>query len=89
MSVERVARHSSPNRAFFVTHSSSSSEDDSKVDYTSMLGVEERRQRFSEEVVDKDLKDSVRVQKMYRQLQRQVYCGLRNKASWLSAVVVD
>ena len=80
MSAVSVATQSSPVRAFFVTHSASSSEDDSKVDYTSMLGVEERRQRFSEEVVDKDLKDSVRVQKMYRQLQRQVYCGLRNKA---------
>ena len=60
----RVVSQSSPNRAFFVSHSASSSEDDSKVDYTSMLGEEERRQRFSEEVVDKDLKDSVRVQKM-------------------------
>ena len=76
----RVAMPSSPIRAFLATNSASSSEDDSKVDYTSMLGEEERRQRFSEEVVDKDLKDSVRVQKMYRQLQRQVYCGLRNKA---------
>ena len=57
--------------------------------YTSMLGVEDRRQRASEEMVDKELKDSVRVQKMYRQLQRQVYCGLRDNASWLPAVVVD
>ena len=81
MSVVRVARQSAPLRAFFATHSSSSSEDDSKVDYNSMLGEEERRQRFSEDVVDKDLQDSVRVQKMYRQLQRQVYCGLKNKAS--------
>ena len=57
------------------------SEDDSKVDYTSSMGREERRQRFSEEVVDMDLKDSVRMEKMYRQLQRQVYCGARYKAS--------
>ena len=56
------------------------SEDDIKVDYTSMLGMEERRQRFSEEVEDIDLKDSVRMQKMYRLLQRQVYCGARHKA---------
>ena len=81
MSVVRVAMPSSPIRAFLATNSASSSEDDSKVDYTSMLGKEERRQRFSEELVDKDLKDIVRIQKMYRQLQRQVYCGLRNKAS--------
>ena len=57
------------------------SEDDSMVDYTSMLGIEERRQRFSEEVQDRDLKDSVRLQKMYRELQRQVYCGARDKVS--------
>ena len=47
--------------AFLATNSASSSEDDSKVDYTSMLGKEERRQRFIEELVDKDLKDIVRV----------------------------
>jgi hypothetical protein len=68
MSAGRVATQPSPVRAFFAIHSALSSEDNSKVDYTSMLGEEGRRQRFSEEVVDKDLKDSVRVQKMYRQL---------------------
>ena len=56
------------------------SEDDIQVDYTSMLGIEERRQRFSEEVEDMDLKDNVKMQKMYRQLQRQVYCGDNHKA---------
>ena len=56
------------------------SEDDSKVDYTSSMGREERRQRFSEKVEDMDLKDSVKMQKMYRQLQRQVYCGDNHKA---------
>ena len=81
MSVERVARQSSRVRAFLAKHSASTSEDDSKVDYTSMMGEDESRQRFSEELVDKDLMNSVRVQKMYRQLQRQVYCGLRNKGS--------
>ena len=63
------------------------SEDDSVVDYTSMLGREERRQRFSEEVLDRDLKDSVRLQKMYRQLQRQVYCGSGNKARHFNALL--
>ena len=43
MSVVRVATQSSPVRTFFATYSSSSSEDDSKVDYNSMLGEEERR----------------------------------------------
>ena len=52
----------------FTTDSSFLSADDSKVDYTSMLGLEDRRKRFSEEVVDMDLKDSVRLQKMYRQI---------------------
>ena len=58
----------------FTAESSFLSVDDSKVDYTSLLGLEDRRKRFSEEVVDMDLKDSVRLQKMYRQIQRQVHC---------------
>ena len=64
----------------FTASSLSLSVDDSKVDYTSMLDLEDRRKRFSEEVVDKDLKDSVRLQKMYRQIQRQVHCRDQNKA---------
>ena len=47
--------------------------DDMMVDYTSMLGLEDRRKRFSEEVEDTDLKDSLRLQKLYRQIQKQVH----------------
>ena len=65
----------------FTAESSFLSVDDSKVDYTSLLGLEDRRKRFSEEVVDMDLKDSVRLQKMYRQIQRQVHCREQNKGS--------
>ena len=58
-----------------------SAEDDIRVDYMSMLDTEEKRQRFSEEVQDMDLKDSLRLQKKFRQLQRQAYCGPRKKVS--------
>ena len=44
-----------------------------------MLGLEDKKKRFSEEVVDTDLKDSVRLQKLYRQIQRQVHCRDREK----------
>jgi hypothetical protein len=43
-------------------------------DYMSMLGLEDRRRRLSEEVEDADLKESVHLQKLYRQVQRQVHC---------------
>ena len=39
--------------------------DDSKVDYTNMLGLEDKRRRFSEDVVDIDTKNSVMLQKLY------------------------
>lgn len=54
--------------------------DDARVDYTSLLDGEDRARRFSEDVVDIDLKDSVRLQKLYRQIQRQVHCQ-RGKVS--------
>ena len=50
-----------------------------------MLGLEDRRKRFSEEVVDLDLKDSVRLQKLYRQIQRQVHCGEEEKVAAVSS----
>ena len=53
--------------------------DDTKVDYTSLLGLEDRKRRFSEDVVDRDTKDRVRLQKLYRQIQRQVHCNQDNK----------
>jgi hypothetical protein len=56
--------------------------DDSNIDYMSILGLEDKKRRFSEEVVDMDLKDTVRLQKMYRQIQRHVHCH-QNKGSWV------
>ena len=53
--------------------------DDSTVDYMSILGMEDRRKRFSEEVEDGDLKQSVLLQKVYRQIQRQVHCSEQEK----------
>ena len=60
----------------------SSSMDDSNVDYTSLLGLEDRKRRFSEDVVDMELKDSVRLQKLYRQIQRNVHCR-QSKGGWV------
>ena len=57
--------------------------DDSNIDYMSILGLEDKKRRFSEEVVDMDMKDTVRLQKMYRQIQRHVHCH-QNKGSWVS-----
>ena len=72
----------------FVARSSTSalSIDDSRVNYTSMLGLEDRKKRFSEEVVDLDLKDSVRLQKLYRQIQRQVHCREKETGVTVSRV---
>ena len=64
-------------------HARSYSMDDSNVDYMSILGLEDRKRRFSEDVVDVELMDSVRLQKMYRQLQRHVHCH-QNKECWAS-----
>jgi hypothetical protein len=49
--------------------------DDTMINYTSMMGLEDKRRRFSEDVVDMDLKDSERIKKFYRQIQRQVHCS--------------
>ena len=40
------------------------------IDYTSMVGLKEKRRRFSEDVVDMDLKDSDRINKLFRQIQK-------------------
>ena len=53
--------------------------DDSNIDYMSILGLEDKKRRFSEDVVDMDLKDSERIKKLYRQIQRQVHCSQENK----------
>ena len=49
--------------------------DDTMINYTSMMGLEDKRRRFSEDVVDMDRKDSERIKKFYRQIQRQVHCS--------------
>ena len=43
------------------------------VDYSSVLGREDKRKRFSEELEDTELKDSLELQKLYRKIQRQVH----------------
>jgi hypothetical protein len=59
--------------------SSSITMDDTMIDYTSMMGLEDKKRRFSEDVVDMELKDSERVKKLYRQIQRQVHCSQESK----------
>ena len=62
--VSLIIATSSPMRArsivtyvpTFSVVSSFLSADDSKVDYTSLLGLDDRRKRFSEDVVDKNIK---------------------------------
>ena len=55
--------------------------DDSNVDYLSLLGLEDRKRRFSEVLVDTELKETMMLQKQYRQIQRQVHCQ-QSKAVW-------
>ena len=62
--------------------------DDARVDYTSLLGQEDRRKRFSEELLDTELRDSVQLQKMYRELQRQINCWDRNKVLSSSVLTI-
>ena len=50
----------------------SRSTDDSTVDYLSMLGREDRRRRFSERLEDRGLRETVDMQKLFRQIQIQV-----------------
>ena len=47
--------------------------DDSKVDYLSLLGLEDRKRRFSEVLVDTELKETMMLRKQYRQIQRQLH----------------
>jgi len=48
--------------------------DDIMVDYSSVMDREDKKKRFSEELEDKELKESLKLQKLYRQIQRQVHC---------------
>ena len=40
--------------------------DDCMVDYMSMMGTEDKKRRFSEDVVDMDIKDSEKLKKLFR-----------------------
>ena len=62
--------------------------DDSKVDYTSQLDIEERRRRLSDCLVDKNLEETIRLEKMFRQMQRQLYCGSHNRVRFLNSVLI-
>ena len=42
--------------------------DDMGVDYTCILDTEDRRRRWSEAVTDPDLRNSVRLNKLYRRV---------------------
>ena len=50
------------------------SKDDSRIDYTSVLNIEDKERRFSEDLVDCDIKSNIQMKKLYRQIQRQVHC---------------
>ena len=50
------------------------SKDDSRIDYTSVLNIEDKKRRFSEDLVDCDTKSNIQMKKIYRQIQRQVHC---------------
>ena len=43
------------------------------------MGPEEVKVRFSEDVVDTDVKESIRLQKKYKQIQRQIRCNQDSK----------
>ena len=62
--------------------------DDSKVDYLSLLGLEDRKRRFSEVLVDTELKETMMLQKQYRQIQRQVHCQ-QSKGVWGLIIMND
>ena len=49
------------------------------IDFTSMMGLEDRKRRLSEDVVDMELQDRERFKKLYRQIQRQVHCRQESK----------
>ena len=68
--------------------------DDSQVEYCSLLGEEERRRRFSEVLDDENLRETIRLEKMLRQIQRKVYfrnqimAGVRDCAVLLCLFII-
>ena len=53
------------------------STDDAKCDYGSLFGPERK-----EDLVETDIRDTVRLQKMFRKLQRQIHSP-EHQVSWL------
>ena len=49
------------------------------IDITSIMGLEDRKRRLSEDVVDMELQERERLKKLYRQIQRQVHCRQESK----------
>ena len=45
------------------------------MDYSSSLTEEDKVLRFSEKLEDLELSESLRLEKLYRKIQRQVHCG--------------
>ena len=66
--------------------------DDSSVDYTSILDQEDMVRRWSEDVVDLELRDSVRLNKLYRKVGREIVNGvidMENELDGLNFFQVD
>ena len=63
------------------------SKDDSRIDYTSVLNIEDKKRRFSEDLVDCDTKSSIQMKKIYRQIQRQVHCD-ENTEVWYQFEII-
>ena len=58
--------------------------DDIQVDYSSILDQEDRLRRWSEDVVDLELRDNVRLNKLYR---KQYYLSILIKGCYNSSVL--
>ena len=54
---------------------SATTRDDSNIDYLSVLGHDDKTRRFSEDLVDVDVKSNLQLRKLYRQIQRQIHCS--------------
>ena len=66
--------------------------DDSSVDYTSILDQEDMVRRWSEDVVDLELRDSVRLNKLYRKVASEIVNGvidMENELDGLNFFQVD
>ena len=55
--------------------------DDTIIDYTSRIGLEDKKRRFSVDLVDMDLKDRERLQKLYSHIHRHTHCNQQSKGT--------